>query len=124
MQNLFLLSVRVRLGGTGSSASEGYVEALGSNGQWGGICVDSFDINDAQVICQMLGYRSAIAALDANSMYGTAPSGSNHVLDNLGCTGTELSVFDCPHNGEWQENCGASEIAGVQCTSKICSVTV
>merc|ERR1719348_2774649 len=36
------IPVRVRLGGTGSSASEGYVEAFGSNDQWGGVCDDSF----------------------------------------------------------------------------------
>ena len=119
-----MFAVRVRLGGTGSSASEGYVEALGTNGQWGGVCDDSFDINDAHVICRMLGYPSAIAAVDAYSMYGTAPSGSNHVLDNLNCDGSELSVFDCSHNGEWLENCGASEIAGVQCESELYQMSI
>ena len=49
----------VRLGGIGSSASEGYVEVFASNGTWGGICDDDWNINDATVVCRMLGYPSA-----------------------------------------------------------------
>ena len=116
-----LLLVRVRLGGNGSS--EGYVEGLGFNGQWGGLCGDAFDLNDANVICRMLGFPSAIAALGssiADDLYGTAPSGDNFVLDDLECFGNETSVFDCLHSGEWNENCLATEIAGVKCaTSKL-----
>ena len=102
---------------------EGYVEGFGTNGQWGGICDDNFDINDANVICRMLGFPLATAALaysSADDLYGTAPSGNKFVLDDLGCTGNESSIFDCPHNGEWIENCKASDIAGVRCaTSKL-----
>ena len=113
----------MRLGGNGSTEKEGYVEGLGFNGQWGSLCDDAFDLNDADVICRMLGFPSAIAALGsstADGLYGTAPSGDNFVLDNLDCAGIETSVFDCPHNGEWNENCVASDIAGVHCaTSKL-----
>ena len=118
MTTIANISVRVRLGGTGSSAKEGYVEALGSNGQWGGICDNGFDMNDAEVICRMLGFPFATLALassDAADLYGTAPSGNNFVLDGLGCTGNEESIFDCQHKGEWNENCVAKDIAGVQC---------
>ena len=108
------ISVPVRLGGKGSSGKEGYVEALGLNGQWGGICDDEFDINDANVTCRMLGFSKATKA---SNSYGTAPSGSNFILDGLSCTGKENSIFDCSHNGEWNENCGATEIAGVQCAT-------
>ena len=93
---------------------------MGTNGQWGGICDDFFDINDADVICRMLGFPSAISALGSSTamkLYGTAPSGDNFVLDELDCNGNETSVFDCKHNGEWNENCEATDIAGVQCAS-------
>ena len=113
----------MRLGGSGSSEKEGYVEVLSSNGQWGGVCDDEFDINDADVICRMLGHPSAIAALassSADDLYGTAPSGKNFVLYQLECSGNETSIFDCKHPGEWIHNCKANEIAGVQCaTSKL-----
>ena len=106
------------MGGSGSSDQEGYVEGLGTNGQWGGICGHGFDIHDADVICRMLGHPSAMVALDSKTtafLYGTAPSGNKFVLDDLECTGEEASVFHCIHNGEWIEDCGADDIAGVQC---------
>ena len=116
-----ILSVPVRLGGSGSSLTEGYVEAFNiTNGQWAGICDSNFDINDANVICRMLGFSLAIAALansTADGLYGTAPSGNKFVLDDLGCTGNETSVFDCTHNGEWNKNCVFTDIAGVQCAT-------
>ena len=96
------------------------MEALGTNGLWGGVCDHAFDLNDADVICRMLGYphaTKALAARTAADLYGTADS--EIVLDDLGCTGNEDSVFDCQHNGEWIDNCEATEIAGIQCaTSK------
>ena len=106
----------MRLGGDGSTEKEGYVEGLGVNGQWGGICDHGFDINDADVICRMLGFPSAALAFSsAYAWYGPVESGENFVLDDLECTGNETSVFDCLHNGEWNENCGATDIAGVLC---------
>ena len=120
MQNEFLLA-RLRLGGSGrSSDREGWIEGCGTNGKWGGICDDDFDINDAHVICRELGFPSAITALRnslANFMYGSAPSYNSFVLSHLNCTGNETSVFDCPHGGEWNEHCNANEIAGVQCAA-------
>ena len=111
------------MGGGGSTAKEGYVEGLGFNGTWGGLCDDFFDINDADVICRMLGFPSAITALGSSTamnLYGTAPSGDNFVLDDLGCTGNEASIFDCQHKGEWNGNYNATDIVGVQCeTSKL-----
>ena len=112
----------MRLGGSGSSPWEGYVEGLGSNGQWGGICDDNFDINDAHVICRMLRFPLATAALaysTADDLYGTPPS-NKFVLSNLNCTGSEDSIFDdCPHSIEWSEQCEKNEIAGVRCAKRM-----
>ena len=38
------------------------------------------------------------------------------VLDNLGCTGTEQSLFNCSGNAIGVHNCDHSEDAGVRCT--------
>ena len=118
------ISVPVRLGGNGSSPTEGYVEAFDiTNGQWGGICENQFDLYDAHVICKMLGFPTATEALvngTAADLYGTAPSGSNFTIDNLDCKGSESSVFHCSLTGELTDLCEASQIAGVKCaTSKI-----
>ena len=122
-----IILVPVRLGGIGSSATEGYIEVLGNDGQWGGICQDSFDLLDAHVICTMIGFPTAIKALvnsDAADLYGTAPSASNFVLDNLDCSGLESSIFHCPVTGELTDICDASQIAGVNCsTSKMWQIS-
>ena len=117
-------SVRVRLGG-GNSANEGYIEALGSNGQWGGVCDDHFDKKDADVVCRMLGYPSAgkifkkITSGRGGHNFGKNPSGDIFVLDDLKCTGSESSIFDCPNDGgEWIDDCYAEEVAGVRCENK------
>ena len=107
--------------GNGTSSSEGYIEAYNStSGIWGILCDQSFGIIDAHVVCKMLGFTTAIEALSnsaADDLYGNPPSSSNFVLDNLDCSGSEKSIFDCPKTGESTENCKAS---GVRCsTSKL-----
>ena len=117
---IVIILVPVRLGGTESTESEGYIEVLGIDGQWGGVCDNGFDIHDAHVICKMLGYPTVIEAKAngaADDIYGTAPSGSNFTLNNLNCDGTESSVFNCQQTGESDEDCEASEIAGVKCAT-------
>jgi len=135
-------AIRVRLGGS-SKPNEGYVEALGSNGTWGGVCDDwwgtkigkdlrenictghgCYGIKNAQVVCRMLGYSSAEAWFKGPGSsrnlhnFGNNPSGSSYVLDDLRCTGAESSIFDCPNKGgEWVSNCYTYEIAGVRCAT-------
>ena len=121
----YFFSVPVRLGGIGSSETEGYVEALNTaNGQWGGVCDNSFDILDAHVVCKMLGFNTSITAVansGTNDLYGNAPSGSYFVLDNLDCSGSENSLFDCQLTGELSTPCEAPQIVGVKCSaSKLC----
>ena len=41
------------------------------------------------------------------------------VLDNLGCTGSENSLFECSHNGLNTHNCAHSEDVGVTCAGSL-----
>ena len=63
--------------------------------EWGTICSDSWDIQDARVVCRQLGYPDAVAAL-SSAHYGQG-SGSI-LLDEVECLGTEPDIFACPHN--------------------------
>ena len=88
------------------------------------MCDNSFDILDAHVVCKMLGFNTSITAVansGTNDLYGNAPSGSYFVLDNLDCSGSENSLFDCQLTGELSTPCEAPQIVGVKCSaSKLC----
>ena len=95
----------------GNEPNEGRVEVL-YNGVWGTVCDDSWDINDGRVVCRSLGYRDVISA----PRYAHFGQGYGSIwMDNVHCSGDEAHIFDCPHNGFGNHNCGHSEDASVIC---------
>ena len=108
-------SVQVRLGGS-SNANEGYVEVNVNNQGWKGVCDDGFGINDARVICRMLGYSSGASDYFTNSSpFGYGSSGDYFAVDDLNCSGNEESIADCVHDPWYTDDCSNSEWAGVRC---------
>ena len=95
----------------GSGPHEGRVEVYYAE-QWGTVCDDLFDINDANVVCRQLGYPRAIR--HRSRAYFGQGSGSIW-LDNVHCVGTETSIYNCRHNGFGNHNCGHWEDVGVEC---------
>ncbi|KAJ8042165.1 Low-density lipoprotein receptor-related protein 4 [Holothuria leucospilota] len=111
-------SQRLRLAGGNSSA--GRVEVL-YNGEWGTVCDDSWDIDDALVVCLQLGFTNAIASY-SNAFFG---QGSGQIwMDNVQCNGLESSLSECMHNGFGIHNCGHHEDAGVACGDQTCGGTL
>lgn len=93
----------------------GRVEVF-AGGQWGTVCDDHWDINDANVVCRQLGFPPATQAF-SSAHHG---EGSGQIwIDDLKCLGNELHIDDCSHRGWGNHNCGHSEDASVKCSSTI-----
>lgn len=108
---LFLFTGEIRLAG-GGTFSEGRVEIF-TNGEWGTVCDDHWDIHDATVVCKEIGFPSAVSAVRA-SHFGEG-SGPIHI-DDVECSGRETSIFNCRHRAGGS-SCDHSRDAGVVCTS-------
>ncbi|NWH52954.1 MARCO protein, partial [Fregata magnificens] len=78
-------------------------------GSWGTICDDGWSTHDATVVCRMLGYSRGVSAF-------TATPGTGKIwLDDVSCSGRELSIFDCAKPDWGVNNCSHNEDAGVEC---------
>ncbi|XP_011909825.1 PREDICTED: scavenger receptor cysteine-rich type 1 protein M160 isoform X7 [Cercocebus atys] len=104
---------RIRVRG-GDTECSGRVE-IWHAGSWGTVCDDSWDLAEAEVVCQQLGCGSALAALkEASFGQGTGTIW----LDEMQCKGNESFLWDC-HAKPWgQSDCGHKEDAGVRCSGQ------
>uniref|UniRef100_A0A8C3YW73 T-cell differentiation antigen CD6 n=1 Tax=Catagonus wagneri TaxID=51154 RepID=A0A8C3YW73_9CETA len=95
----------------GGSPCEGRVEML-EHGQWGSVCDDTWDLEDAHVVCRQLSCGWAVQALPGLHF---APGQGRIHRDQVNCSGSETYLWDClglPGNGY----CGHKEDAGVVCS--------
>ncbi|XP_044516203.1 scavenger receptor cysteine-rich domain-containing protein SCART1-like [Gracilinanus agilis] len=103
----------------GKDGCSGRVE-IWHGGSWGTVCDDSWDLADAEVVCQQLGCGPAISA-PGEAAFG---QGTGKVwLDEVQCKGNELSLWDCPANHWGHSDCGHKEDAAVNCSDERQSTT-
>ncbi|XP_063969960.1 uncharacterized protein LOC129282496 [Lytechinus pictus] len=101
----------IRLYG-GSGSYEGRVEVR-VDGRWGTVCNDTWDTQDASVLCRELDNRTAIRH---DVMYG---EGVGPIFySNVMCTGGEQRLQDCSKTDSSVDVCQHSQDAGVQCSAK------
>merc|ERR1711942_80092 len=106
------------------SPSKGRVEVY-HNEEWGSICDDYFDNNDATVICKALGYASGTT--EGNIIHSAGGSthqfgkGSGKIwIYKMECTGEETTVGQCGitwNSNIYSDNCDHEEDADVVCSS-------
>ncbi|NWS11906.1 MARCO protein, partial [Pachyramphus minor] len=107
-------------GVSGAAGAFGHIRIVGESrrgrvevlyqGTWGTICDDHWTMQEAAVVCRMLGFNRAVSAFTAGGGTGTI------WLDEVNCRGSESSIFYCAKNDWGSHNCGHSEDAGVECS--------
>ncbi|XP_076972194.1 T-cell differentiation antigen CD6 isoform X2 [Tamandua tetradactyla] len=100
----------LRLAGGGSPCA-GRVEML-EHGAWGSVCDDTWDLEDAHVVCRQLGCGWAVQAVPG--LHFAPGQGPIH-RDEVNCSGTEAFLWDCP-GLPGNKYCGHKEDAGVVCS--------
>lgn len=105
----------------GRLAIYGYV-AMSHQGEWGTICDDNFDDNEAMVLCRAAGYKGGSYN---NGKYKVSDGKINDRsrtlhriwIDELHCDGTELTIEDCQSGSEgWGiHDCDHDEDIGIKC---------
>lgn len=84
------------------------------HGQWGSVCDDTWDLEDAHVVCRQLNCGWAVQALPGLHF---APGRGLIHRDQVNCSGAEDYLWDCPglHGDRY---CGHKEDAGVVCSGQ------
>ncbi|KAK2546857.1 Deleted in malignant brain tumors 1 protein [Acropora cervicornis] len=96
----------------GGSLYYGRVEIF-YNDQWGTVCDDAWDLNDAYVVCRQLGFPRLASSAYTGATYG---QGTGPIwMDDVACSGSESHLYDCRHRGWGTHNCNHAEDSSVVC---------
>lgn len=87
--------------------------------QWGTVCDDSWDEEDAAVVCRQLGCGTVVSAPGA-AWFG---QGHNVIwLDDVNCTGREDTLSECLARPWGTHNCDHGKDASVVCSGNVATI--
>ena len=99
---LFILQVPVRLNGANIEYG-GRVEVFYRE-EWGKICRNKWNINDAKVICRQLGFSGALAEFIGSDVKGE--DSITFVMSDVSCSGDESGLAYCDRtDGKFHVDC-------------------
>ncbi|KAK3517341.1 hypothetical protein QTP70_003466, partial [Hemibagrus guttatus] len=101
----------IRLVGSGGDCA-GRLEVFHS-GSWGTVCDDSWDIEDAQVVCRQL---QCGVALSTHIPAWFGPGTGSIWMNEVECEGNETSLWICRFQLCEEGECGHHEYVGVVCS--------
>ena len=97
-----ILQVPVRLNGADLEYG-GRVEVF-YQGKWGKICRNKWNIDDAEVICQQLGFSGALAEFIGSDVKGE--DSIPFVMSDVSCSGDEPELASCERiDGKFNVDC-------------------
>ncbi|XP_053388862.1 uncharacterized protein LOC128551929 [Mercenaria mercenaria] len=98
----------------GSKYQHGRVE-IKQNGNWYPVCSTDFTLQDAYVVCRMLGHRHF---KDAKLVQSGAKESGNYVKGNLQCNGSEVDISQCSYD-EKVSPCPSGKPAYIDCKTSV-----
>uniref|UniRef100_A0A8C1KS91 Soluble scavenger receptor cysteine-rich domain-containing protein SSC5D n=2 Tax=Cyprinidae TaxID=7953 RepID=A0A8C1KS91_CYPCA len=101
----------------GNNSCAGRVEVY-YNGEWGTVCDDYWGVANTAVVCRELGCDETSNTMRAVHF---GPGSGKIWMDNVRCSGSESSIFDCSKTKMGDHNCRHSEDVGVVCSGSRCS---
>jgi Notch-like protein len=75
---------------------------------WGAVCADTIDLQDAHVVCRMMGYMQAV------TLYKQSGE-SFKFLTTMHCNGTENSTDQCSNGKSKTNTCRGKKDAWIIC---------
>ncbi|XP_033104328.1 scavenger receptor cysteine-rich domain superfamily protein-like [Anneissia japonica] len=107
-----ILDIRVRDDIGISAPTDGGILELFYNGAWYPVCDDDFDVHDALIACEQLGYGE-VNTWGINQNVGSG--NEEFILDDIYCQGSERGISVCRHSGFFVHDCTSSDGVWVSC---------
>jgi len=85
-------------------------------GKWGTVCDDGFGQKEADTACRAMKYRAARSYKSFSQEKNSFNANSGDIiLDDVKCSSTEKSLFDCKSRKWGESNCNHNEDIVLEC---------